>query len=443
MSALYFSEDPSFHGTGHIPLILAATVAAVIAKMYGYSWAQLEEGISNAISMSLPAILILFVIGMLMGTWIASGVVPAMIVLGLRIINPAYFLPTTCIVCSVVSLTSGSSWSTAGTIGLALMGIGTAMGIHPGMTAGAVISGAYFGDKLSPMSDTTNLAPAMSGANLFEHIHHMVRTTGVAWILAMIGYTTLGIWIASASTESAVLEIHHLMTQTFSLGIWQWLPPTMVLGLVLTRQPALPSLLLGAILGAVVAITTQDTSVSTVVEAALHGYQAHTGHEALDKLLNRGGMMAMAETVALVACAMAFGGIMEKSGMLQALAQKILTWAHSNGSLIITAVLTSIGMNIVAADQYVAIVVPGRMYAPMFQSRGLHPKNLSRALEDGGTITSPLVPWNTCGVFMSATLMVATGTYLPFAFLNWINPLVAIFYAALGWNIVLKTKDDS
>ncbi len=428
------ARDPSFRGSAHLPLVLATGVAAVLARCVGHRWSTLERGIVEAVRMAMPAILVLLTIGMLMGTWLAAGVVPALIDWGLALMHPRYFLPTTCAVCSMVSIVSGSSWSTAGTVGLALMGIGEAMGVNPAMTAGAVISGAYFGDKISPMSDTTNLAPAVAGTDLFTHVKHMLYTTIPAWVLAMMGYLVLGFDVARSADTAGIAEIRELIRRTFDPGIMHVLPPVTVLALVLARRPALPSLFAGALLGAVLA-WAQGVEASAVFAAAFDGYRAHTGHASVDELLSRGGLMSMANTVFLILCAMAFGGVMEVTGMLTTLARQLLSLARSTGSLVATTILTCVGVNVLAADQYIAIVVPGRMYARAYRERGLHAKNLSRALEDGGTLTSVLVPWNTCGAFMTATLAVSTGAYLPYAFLNLLNPVISIVYGFTGWTI--------
>lgn len=427
---------PGFSGTGHLPLLAAAAVAAGVAHRFGYRWETLELAVVEAIRLAMPAILILLVIGMLMGTWLAGGIVPALIHWGLMLLSPGWFLPTACAVCSVVSLVSGSSWSTAGTVGLALIGIGGAMGIDPAMTAGAVVSGAYFGDKLSPMSDTTNLAPAMAGTELFVHIRHQVLSTGPAWVLAMVGYTILGATLDPDTQAAGMGDIGGIIEANYHPGLWHLVPPLVVVGLVLRRKPALPVLLLGVVLGGVVALTVEDTGLTAVFDATMSGYVATTGDPAVDELLSRGGMASMSSTVTLVLCAMSFGGIMEGTGMLRALAAHLLRLAKTTGSLIATTVLTCVGLNLVAGDQYIAIVVPGRMFAATYRERGLHAKNLSRALEDGGTITSPLVPWNTCGAFMAATLMVPTGAYFIYAFLNLLNPLISILYGMTGWTIV-------
>lgn len=432
---------PGFSGEGHLPLVLAATVGAIVARAYGWSWAALEAGISHAINMALGAMLILLVIGMLMGTWIAGGVVPAMIDWGLSLLSPTYFLPAACAVCSVVSVVCGSSYSTASTVGIALIGIGAALGVDPAMTAGAVISGAYFGDKLSPMSDTTNLAPAMAGADLFDHIKYMLLTTGPSWLIAMTVYTVLSLGMDSNADAAGVESIQLTLRGMFNPGIWHLIPPLAVLLLVLRRQPALPSLALGVALGAVLALV-QGTPLPDVINAMLTGYKADTTNTVVAELLNRGGLFNMSNTVILILCAMSFGGVMERTGMLQTLAAQLLKLAKTAGSLVAVTVATAAGVNIIAGDQYVSIVVPGRMYADAYRQRGLHPTNLSRALEDGGTITSPLVPWNSCGAFMFATLGVATFAYLPYAVLNYVNPLLAMAYAFFGISIRKLPEQD-
>lgn len=433
-------RSATFSGSGHLPLLGAAGIGAVIARAYGYSWAVVERGVVGAIHRAMPALLILLVIGMLIGTWLASGVVPALIHWGLAMLSPRWFLPTVCLVCSIVSLVSGSSWTTAGTVGLAMIGIGSVLGVDPAKTAGAVVSGAYFGDKLSPMSDTTNLAPAMAGTDLFTHIGHQLRTTGPAWVGAMVIYALLDSG-ATATTDAGSVGIAATLAASFEPGVLQLIPPLGVLGLVVLRMPALPTLTAGMLLGAVVALV-QGVELPGVLTAMMSGYTSATGDPALDELLTRGGMSSMGDTVFLIFCAMTFGGVMEATGMLQTLAERVLSLAKSAGSLIATTVLTSIGVNIVAADQYIAIVVPGRMYAAAYRELGLHPKNLSRALEDGGTITSPLIPWNTCGAYMAKALGVATGEYFMFAFLNLLNPLISIASASLGIGVVPSSPED-
>lgn len=428
-------------GTGHFPLILGACVAGLVAWAHGYEWDDIKTGVLNAITLSMGAILILLTIGILMATWLASGIVPALIAWGLQLLSPAWFLPASCAVCSIVSLVSGSSWSTAGTVGLALIGVGNAMGIDPAMTAGAVISGAYFGDKLSPMSDTTNLAPAMAGTDLFTHIRHMLWSTGPAWVLAMIGFAIVGSRLEGSADPGAIAAISDVIETNYHPGLIHLLVPGVVALMVGLRMPALPTLLTGALLGGVLA-WFMGTSLPDVLTLAMDGYEPHTGSDTVDELLKQGGMIKMSKTVLLVLCAMSFGGIMEHTGQLRTLAAKTLAAVKSTGSLIAATILTSIGVNVLAADQYLAVVVPGRMYAPEYAARGLDPKNLSRALEDGGTITSPLIPWNTCGAFMATTLGVATLSYLPWCLFNLANPIIAMILGFTGLSVAHLDSDS-
>ena len=305
------------------------------------------------------------------------------------------------------------------------------------MTAGAIISGAYFGDKMSPLSDTTNLAPAVAGTDLFTHIRHMIFTTGPSLIIALTIYAVIGWRYRDNSLDlAAVNSMLGTLDASFNISAWLLLAPVAVIGMVVLRIPALPALFAGALLGSLVALATQpDVGIGAVVNAAWTGYVSQTGVESIDSLLTRGGMSNMMGTVALIFCALGFGGVMERSGMLATLAGAILSMARGTGSLIAATIATCIGINIAAPDQYMSIVVPGRMYREAYLKRGLHPKNLSRALEDSGTMTSPLIPWNTCGAFMSATLGVSALAYMPFAFMNLINPVISLIYGFTGITI--------
>ena len=426
--------NPGFSGSGHLPLLLAAAAAGLLARGYGWRWSALQIGMLRAIHLSMGAILILTLIGALIGVWIAAGIVPAFISWGLALLRPSFFLAATCAICSIVSLVTGSSWSTAGTVGLALIGVGDALAVDPAMTAGAVISGAYFGDKLSPLSDTTNLAPAMAGAELFTHIRHMLWSTIPSWLIALVGFTLLSRLLSlSGETESAKVY-REVLEQTFRPGIWHAVVPITVFALAMRRLPALPVLFLGTLLAGALAVG-RGAPLAGVLSAAMDGYHSSTGNAALDALLSRGGLMSMMNTVLLILSAMVFGGTMEVTGMLETIASRFLSIARGDGSLIVATVLTTIATNILTADQFIALILPGRMYAPAFARRGLHPVNLSRALEDGGTMTSVLIPWNTCGAFMSATLGVPTARYFRFCFLNLVNPFVAMAYALGGLTI--------
>ena len=416
-----------------IPLVAATVVAAICARRLGHRWNALQRAMVDGIGLALGAILILMVVGMLIGTWIAAGIVPLMIVAGLKLLAPGVFLPATCVICAVVSLVTGSSWTTAGTVGIALIGVGGGLGFPLPMVAGAIISGAYFGDKMSPLSDTTNLAPGVAGAELFEHVKHMAFSSLPSLVVALMGYVLLG-WThgVGEADVTAVETILGGLESGFTLSPWLWLGPLLVLGLVIAKVPAL---LVGVVVGVVGAVSVQGASLGAVLGVAYDGFSSATGIPAVDELLSRGGLSSMYGTIGLIICAMSLGGVMEHAGFLERLANAILGLARSRGGLVTSTLATCVGMNVVAADQYLAIVVPGRMYRAAYARAGLHPKNLSRALEDGGTITSALVPWNTCGAYMFATLGVFPFAYLPYAFFNLASPLMSMLLGYTGWTM--------
>ena len=417
----------------HMPLIFATAAAATVAVIHGHSWKEVQTGMVHGITLAMGAIMILMIIGTMIGTWILGGIVPSMIYYGLRVLSPGIFLMATLIVCSIVSLGTGSSWSTAGTVGVALIGVGQGLGIPGPMVAGAIISGAYFGDKMSPLSDTTNLAPAVAGTDVFSHVRHMIYTTGPGYILSLILYGILGAKFAGGRMDPQNIQLMlNTMQDHFFIHPILLLPPCLVIVMVIKKIPPLPALLGGTVIGGLFGVFAQSSSLADVIEAAFSGYVSQTGIAHVDELLTRGGLMSMMETVALIMCALSFGGIMEKTGMLNTIAGALLRRVKRTGSLVATTIFSSIGMNIIASDQYMAIVIPGRMYKNAYDARGLHPKNLSRVLEDSGTLSSPLIPWNTCGAFMHATLGINPLLYLPYAFLNLTNPLVSLFYGYTG-----------
>jgi NhaC family Na+:H+ antiporter len=397
----------------------------------------------HGITLAMGAILILMVVGTMIGTWITGGIVPSMIYYGLKVLSPGIFLVATLIICSIVSLGTGSSWSTAGTVGVALVGVGQGLGVPVAMVAGAIISGAYFGDKMSPLSDTTNLAPAVAGTDLFSHIRHMVYTTGPGYIIAIILYGLLGTRFSGGGMRAENIEvILSTIKSSFFIHPILLLPPLLVIVMVVKKIPPLPALLGGTALGGIFALVAQSKPLAEVIQAAQSGYVSQSGVKMVDDLLTRGGLESMMSTVALIICALSFGGIMEKTGMLEVLARALLKRVKRTGSLVATTIFSCIGLNAIASDQYIAIVVPGRMYKNAFDERGLHPKNLSRCLEDSGTLTSPLIPWNSCGAFMGATLGVNPLLYLPYAFLNLSNPLVSLFYGYTGITMEKVKESD-
>lgn len=433
-----------YEASPHIPLVIGAIGAGAMAMgRLGYSWAELEEGVLKTINMAMQAVIILMIIGMIIGTWILGGVVPTMIYYGLQILSPGIFLAATALICAVVSLATGSSWTTAGTVGIALLGVGQGLNIPVEVVAGAIISGAYFGDKMSPLSDTTNLAPAMAGATLFDHVRHMIFTTGPSLVIAVILYGIMGAKYAGQALDPGEInKILEALSGGFNINPLMFIPPALVIAMVVMKVPAIPGLIGGTILGGLFAFIFQGKGFGDILDAAMNGFVSETGFEAIDSLLTRGGMQSMMWTVSLILCALTFGGILEATGMLEAIAGAILKLAHGTGGLVTATIFSCIFVNIVTGEQYLSIVIPGRMYKSAFADRGLAPRNLSRCLEDSGTLTSPLIPWNTCGAFMHATLGVHPFAYLPYAFLNLINPLISIFYGFTGITMLKMTPEE-
>ncbi len=518
-SVRFYGSDSSY-GANQIALILGAAIATLIGFKNGYSWKEIEEGIAKGISTAYGAILILMMVGSLIGSWIISGTVPTMIYYGLQLLEPSIFYVAACLICAMVSISIGSSWTTAGTVGVALIGIASGLDMSLAITAGAIISGAYFGDKMSPLSDTTNLAPAVAGTDLFTHIKHMIWTTGPSIIIALILFTIIG-FVQNPSEQPANLGATvEVLQSEFNITLWALIPLFLVLFMAFKKVPAFLTLLVGALSGCLFAVILQpqvldrsvkdyknecqveqskqgynhceiesithndalsnspqtfltlkvsskelddqtfsfpiddmnknealvvgenDTRIdlsfiahsslrnttNAIWRAMFEGYQSHSGNAAVDKLLTRGGMWNMMNTIWLILTALTFGAVLETIGLLQRIVASILSLVKGTGSLIGAVIGTCITTNIIAADQYIAIVLPGRMYKAEFKRRGLDPRNLSRTLEDSATITSPLIPWNTCGVYMFGVLGVPTLTYLPFCFFNLVNPLIAIFY---------------
>ena len=426
----------------HIPLILSTAVAAIVAASYKYSWKEIHDGMIHGINLAMGAVLILMIIGTMIGTWILGGIVPSLIYYGLQLLSPGIFLVATLVICSIISLGTGSSWSTVGTVGVALIAVGKGLGIPIPMVAGAIVSGSYFGDKMSPLSDTTNLAPAVAGTDVFTHIRHMIYTTGPGYVISLILYGLLGLKFAGGALNIGNIEsMLNTIKGNFTVTPVLLIAPVLVIVMVIKKIPPLPALLGGTIIGGIFAMVLQSRSLGDVFAAAFSGFSSDTGLKMVDDLLTRGGLVSMMETVALIICALSFGGIMERSGMLNSIAISLLKRAKSTGSLVATTIFSCIGMNIIAAEQYMAIVIPGRMYREAFEKRGLHPKNLSRCLEDSATLTSPLIPWNSCGAFMFGAMAVSPFAYLPYAFLNLLNPVISIFYGYTG--ITMHKKDES
>jgi NhaC family Na+:H+ antiporter len=442
-------------GPNQIALVLAASVAGIISWRLGHSWEEIEISIVKSISSAMGAMLILLVIGSLSGAWLLSGIVPAMIYYGLKIMNPTYFLFAACIVCAIVSLATGSSWSTIATVGIALLGIGKTLGIHEGVIAGALISGAYFGDKMSPLSDTTNLAPAMAGTDLFTHIRYMVITTVPTLTITLIIFFVWGFTLDTAgvvNTDAVLTSIDN----AFNLNPILFLVPALVLFMIVRKVPAIPALLVGSILGGIFAIIFQPQIIAqvsgitddpiksafvAVMKSLALSISIQTDNTMINELLSSGGMAGMLNTIWLILGAMIFGGVMESCGLLKRIVEEIIKWAHSTGSLVASTAVTSIFFNLTAGDQYMAIAVPGRMFADTYRKRGYKPELLSRTLEDAGTVTSVLVPWNTCGATQSKVLGISTWTYAPYCFFCIISPMMTVLMAYLNYKI--RRLDDA
>ena len=456
LAVYIFGEDASW-GPNQIALTFSSLVAAVIGLKNRHSWDDMGKGVVKSISQAMGAIFILLAVGALIGTWVMSGTVTTMIYYGLELLSPKIFYPTVVIVSAIVAGSIGSSWTTVGTIGVGLIGIAHGMDMSLPITAGAIVSGSYFGDKLSPLSDTTNLAPAVSGSNLYDHIKHMLWTTIPSITISLIIFTIIGLYSTAEGNLAMKDETMALIEANFATSWWLLVPVLVVLVLAVVKVKPFPTILLGALAGGIFAVIFQPDQIIQFVDrtdlskpmvmiagvwkAMYTGFSTSTGSENIDLLVNRGGMNSMLEVIWLILSALMFGGVMEETGMLKRLVMALLKLVHGTGSLIATTIFTCVGVNIVASDQYMSIVLPGRMFKMEYDRRGLAPENLSRTLEDSGTLTSPLVPWNTCGAYMAGTLGVATFAYLPFAFFNLINPLVAIFLGFTG--ISIKKIDKS
>jgi len=446
--------DRSLEGSNQLILLASAGIAALLTPKSRKN--LLWKGIETTISDSSKAILILLMVGALAGAWMVSGIIPTLIVFGLKILSPKTFLVAAALLSALVSLATGSSWSTSATIGIALMGIGQSLGLPAGWIAGAVVSGAYFGDKMSPVSDTTNIAATMAGAELTDHIRHMIWTSGPAILIAFLVFGIKGLSANEVGDLSQVTQITELLNAKFTISPWLMLVPLASIALIVLKVDALAAMGLGTLAGVLAANLVQPQIIAEIaghhgpsawyegsMQALYGSSQISIEHPVLSELLKSKGMSGMLGTVWLILCALTFGGIMDAAGFLSTLTQALLRFARGTAGLI-GATLASCGiLNLTASDQYLAIVVPGRMFKKAYEDQGLKPENLSRALEDSGTVTSALVPWNTCGAYQSSVLGVATGDYFMYAIFNWTSPLISMLLALTGWKITKISSDAS
>ena len=445
-----FGSD-AISGPVQLALIFSAIVAMLIGLKNGHRWADMGKAAVEGISTAMGAIFILLAVGALIGTWSMSGTVVTLVYYGVSILNPTWYYVACVIICGLVALSIGSSWTVAATLGVSLIAVAGVIGVSPEITAGAVISGAYFGDKMSPLSETTNLAPAVAGTDIFTHIKNMVWTTLPSILIALVIFGVIGFTSPATVVEFDVSEVLKIIESIFNTSLWTLIPLLAVLLMALRKMPAFPTVLVGALLGGIMAVILQPDIVLAFVNepdlsqpvamikgiwsAMATGFELETGYASLDALISRGGMASMLETVWLIISAMAFGGVLEYSGLLARLLQPLLEKAKTAKSMLISVGVTAIGLNIIAGDQYMAIVLPGKMFAAEFRKKGIAPETLSRQIEDTATITSPLVPWNSCGAYMAATLGIATFAYLPYCFFNLINPLLSFIYDIAGFQI--------
>lgn len=441
---VYVFGDDALSGSNQFILLLGGAVAALVGFRNKVSYKTMMNEVAENVKSTSGAILILLMVGALAGTWLISGIIPAMIYYGLQVLNPTIFLAATLIICAVISIATGSSWTTAATVGIALIGIGEALGISLGMTAGAVLSGAYFGDKMSPMSDTTNLAPAMAGTDLFTHIKYMAYTTVPTIVVTLLVFVILG-FFQNATGQADVDTLLTDIDAAFNISPWLFLVPIIVIALIIKKTPPLVALLTGTILGGIFALIFQPEVVAQVADVKQLDFNSAykgvlksitvetsvaTENEALADLFTAGGMVKMLGTIWLILCAMVFGGVMDAIGALARISSFMLNLFDSIFGLFASTVFTCIGLNFTASDQYLAIVVPGKMYAKAYKDKGLAPENLSRTLEDSGTVTSVLIPWNTCGAYHSGVLGVPVFDYAFYAIFNWLSPFMTLLFAA-------------
>jgi NhaC family Na+:H+ antiporter len=441
--------DDSLSGSNQFVLLLGGAVAAIVGYFHNVEYDKMIDEVAGNIQSTAGAILILLMVGALAGTWLISGIIPTMIYYGLQILNPTIFLAACVVICAVISVATGSSWTTSATVGIALIGIAEALGISVGMTAGAILSGAYFGDKLSPLSDTTNLAPAMAGTDLFTHIRYMTLTTVPTIIITIIIFVIIGLNLDTSGTTdtSAILAS---IENSFKITPWLFLVPIIVIALIVKKTSPLIALLLGTLFGAAAALIFQPGIVAQIAGTNdldfISGYRGvmqaitvdtavETDNENLNDLFSSGGMAGMLGTIWLIICAMVFGGIMEAIGALAKISKALLNLFHTTFGLFASTVFSCLALNATASDQYLAIVVPGKMFAKAYRDKGLAPENLSRTLEDSGTVTSVLVPWNTCGAYHSGVLGVPTLSYVGYAFFNYLSPFMTLLFAAFSIKI--------
>lgn len=444
-----FGSD-SLGGATQVAMMVIGFFAALIGLKNGLSWEQIERSIVASSSKTAGPILIFLSIGALIGSFMLSGAVPSLLYYGLKLLSPSYFYVLSCLICALVAICIGSSWTTAATIGVALIGVSQGFSLSADITAGAIVSGAYFGDKMSPLSETTNLAPSIAGSDLFDHIRHMAWVSLPSFAISLALFFFIGLNGApSAGSQQGINEFINTLDQNFSISLLNLIPVVLLLVLAIKKTPAFLAIMGVSILACLFTLLFQyellirfaggNTAVE-IIEAfwivLYGGFEITTSNESVNNLLSRGGMLSMVNMAWLVIASMMMAGVLERIGFIDALMHAMMKLVRSTGSLIASTMATCFGVNILTGDQYMSIVIPGQMWKSEFEKRHLENVNLSRSLEDAGTLTSPLIPWNACGVYMAGTLTVATISYLPYCFFNFINPVIALIFAFLNIKIL-------
>ena len=434
-----FGADP------HIPMFIGVIITSVVSMTLGYKWSDIEGMMIDGISKAMQSMLILAIVGMMIGAWLLSGTIPTMIYYGLKLLSPKIFLVAAVLICSITSLATGTSWGTMGTMGLALIGIGAGLGMPVGPTAGAVISGAYFGDKLSPLSDTTNLAPAMAGTDVFTHVKYMLKSTMLAYVISLVFFGAYGVMhVSSGSVDSSqAVVIMEGIRDNFNVNPILLLPPLVVILAIAFKVPAIPGITLGFITALILApFCQQGVTVGAMLDVSLNGFVCETELESLNDLLSSGGLLNMAFSILMVMMAMMFGGIMEGTRQMEVIIEAVLKVVKGPAALVGATELTCFFANAIMAEQYISILIPGRMFAPAYREKGIHPKSLSNALESAGTVTSCLIPWNTCGVFIASNLGVMWAQYAPWAVFNYTMPILCFVLAFFGVTVTKMTPEE-
>jgi len=424
-------------------LVAAAFITGCLGLFLHFSWQEMEKGIVDSIHKAMPAILIMLCVGILIGAWIASGTIPMVIYYGLKLISPKFFLVTACFVCSLTSLATGTSWGTIGTLGVAFIGIAMGLGIPLGPAAGAIVAGAYFGDKMSPFSDVTNLAPVAAGSNLFDHIKHMLWSATPAWLLGLFIYFLVGLRYEAETVESETMTlITRTLKENFHFNILLLLPMVIVFYFAATKKPTIPGMLLSSFMAGILAILIQKAPITEIATALNTGYQANTGVAEVDRLISRGGMMSMMETQLVAFTAFSFGGIMQRTGLLSVILDKVMKFANKVWSIVLTTIAASIVTALVTGSSYLSMIIPGELLAPIYKRKNLAAKNLSRIIEESGAIIVPLIPWSMAGVYITGTLGVSTFSYLPWAIMNYAAVVILAIFGFTNFTMSPKIRED-